>query len=202
MEGGIAESQVAGIELSTQLARRRARHSPDHGTVHEPHGLRPLHADAARGALALLERAHPGGGSLDGVRAQRHSAPTGHDLGWRGCGLALPALFEKYALRSHGKAFKELTAAERSAICVKIAERAGVTNANVNLTSRLAPKLGKTLVAVTIAIAIYQVASQRPKTESAKASSKAPDSWVSWRERSSALLRARRFAAPAPPRVR
>ncbi|MBX3206735.1 MAG: hypothetical protein KF764_16820 [Labilithrix sp.] len=78
-------------------------------------------------------------------------------------GLALPALFEKYSLRSHGKAFKELTAAERSAVCVKIAERAGVTNAKVNLASRLAPKLGKTLVAVTIAIAVYQVATAEDK---------------------------------------
>lgn len=78
-------------------------------------------------------------------------------------GLALPALFEKYALRTYGKAFKELSSAERSALCVQVAKRAGITNPKVNAASKLAPTLGKVMMAVTIAVAVYQVATAEDK---------------------------------------
>jgi len=78
-------------------------------------------------------------------------------------GVSLPALFERYARRAYGRGFKDLATAERSAVCVKIAQRAGVTNPSVNTASRLAPKVGKVMMAVTIAIALYQVASAEDK---------------------------------------
>lgn len=78
-------------------------------------------------------------------------------------GLTLPQLFERYAQSMYKKEIRELTAVERSAICVKIAQRAGVTNAKVNLASRLMPKVGRAMVAVTIAIAVYEVATAEDK---------------------------------------
>jgi hypothetical protein len=73
-------------------------------------------------------------------------------------GIALPALVEKYAQKRFGKTTAALSAAERNAVCLEIAKKAGVTNELVNAGSKLAPYVGKALMAVTIAIAIYQVA--------------------------------------------
>ncbi|WP_146652365.1 hypothetical protein [Labilithrix luteola] len=74
-------------------------------------------------------------------------------------GLTLPALVEKYSGKLFQKGFKDLTEAERGAVLLQIAKKAGVTNPNVNVASRLAPAMGKALLAVSIAIAVYQVAS-------------------------------------------
>lgn len=73
-------------------------------------------------------------------------------------GLTFPALMEKYAAKMYGKAVKDLSKEEVSAVCVRITERAGVTNPLVNSGSKLAPHVGKALIAVAIAVAVYQVA--------------------------------------------
>jgi hypothetical protein len=78
-------------------------------------------------------------------------------------GVSLSVLVERYALRLHGKAVKDLTLAERNAVCLRIAQKAGATNEVVNASARLAPLAGKALVAVGVAIAFYQVATAEDK---------------------------------------
>jgi hypothetical protein len=73
-------------------------------------------------------------------------------------GVALPALVERYALKLFGKEAAKLTDAERAAVALRIAQKSGATNEAVNVGSRIAPKMGKALMAVAIAVAIYQVA--------------------------------------------
>jgi hypothetical protein len=80
-------------------------------------------------------------------------------------GVRLPALVEKYSGKLFGKAFEELSEAERNTVCLTIAKKAGMTNGSVNSAAKLAPKLSKALVAVSVAIAFYQVATAEDKLE-------------------------------------
>jgi Putative peptidoglycan binding domain len=78
-------------------------------------------------------------------------------------GVKLPALLEKYANKLYGKGMKELSAAERNAVCLKVAEKAGITNRSVNAASKAMPVVGKAMIAITVAIAIYQIATAEDK---------------------------------------
>lgn len=81
-------------------------------------------------------------------------------------GLSLAQLCEKYAAKEFGgRAFKDLTAAERNDVLLHIAKRAGVTNESVNGAARMAPHLGKAILAVGVALAFYQVATAEDKVE-------------------------------------
>lgn len=73
-------------------------------------------------------------------------------------GLELPALIEKYAVKMYGKQTAQLTEKEFGAVCLRVAERAGATNASVNVGSKIAPIAGRALLAAAVALAIYQVA--------------------------------------------
>jgi hypothetical protein len=82
-------------------------------------------------------------------------------------GLELPALIEKYAVKMYGKQTAQLTEKEFSAVCLRVAQRAGVTNANVNVGAKIAPVAGRALLAAAVALAIYQVATADDKVREA-----------------------------------
>jgi hypothetical protein len=73
-------------------------------------------------------------------------------------GKTLPQLVQQYALSMFKKSSAALTPAESGQVCLKIAQRSGVTNDIINVGSRFAPAAGKALMAVGIALAFYQVA--------------------------------------------
>lgn len=72
-------------------------------------------------------------------------------------GLELPALVSKYSNKMFGRPFAALSSAERSEVCLQIAKKAGVTNPKVNAAAAHAPHASKALLAVSIAVAFYQV---------------------------------------------
>lgn len=82
-------------------------------------------------------------------------------------GLELPVLIEKYAARMFDKQTAQLSEKELSAVCLRIAERAGVTNASVNVGSKITPVAGRALLAAAVALAIYQVATADDKLREA-----------------------------------
>lgn len=78
-------------------------------------------------------------------------------------GLTLEKACEKYAGKLFGRPYSALTQAERSSVLLEVAKKAGVTNAEVNALSQGASKATKVLFVVTVAIALYQVASAEDK---------------------------------------
>jgi hypothetical protein len=82
-------------------------------------------------------------------------------------GMSFPAAIEKYAGKMFNKATKGLTKEEMAAVCTRIAERSGVSNASVNGASKMMPAAGKVLLAAAIALAIYQVATADDKLREA-----------------------------------
>jgi predicted HTH domain antitoxin len=83
-------------------------------------------------------------------------------------GKTLAQLVEKYAVEA-GKTTATLTAEDKGKIFLQIANKAGVTNETVNVGSKLAPHMGKALLAVGVAIAFYQVwKAENPEREAVK----------------------------------
>ncbi len=78
-------------------------------------------------------------------------------------GTTLPALVDKYAASMFAKPVKSLTVEEQGRLCLKIAEKSGMTNEGVNAAAKVAPAVGKVMLAAAIGIAIYQVATADDK---------------------------------------
>jgi hypothetical protein len=87
-------------------------------------------------------------------------------------GKTLAQLVEKYSIEYAAKAkttVAKLTAEDKGKVFMMVAERSGVTSNTVNVGSKFAPHAGKALLAVGVAIAIYQVwTAENPEREAVK----------------------------------
>lgn len=78
-------------------------------------------------------------------------------------GKTLADLMEKYALKIYGKEFKLLSAAEQDIVYLEIVAKAGAPNPKWNARALKLGKIGRGLIVVSLALAVYNVASsERP----------------------------------------
>ena len=90
----------------------------------------------------------------------------------KAAGKSLEELMEHYATKLHGKPFAELTATEQDAVFLQIVKAAGRPNPKWTARAALFGKVGKGLLIVSLAIAVYNIASSdRPGREAAKQAS-------------------------------
>jgi hypothetical protein len=82
-------------------------------------------------------------------------------------GLSLDELLERYAQRRYRRGFQALSAAERNAVFVEIVEASGRARASVNVNAVRLGRLGRGLLGVSLAIAVYNVASAENRVEAA-----------------------------------
>jgi hypothetical protein len=78
-------------------------------------------------------------------------------------GKTLEGLQEEGALKKFGRSFEELEESERNEVLLGIIESAGRSRASVTAASLRLGRLGKGLVVLSIAIAIYQIATAEDK---------------------------------------
>lgn len=97
--------------------------------------------------------------------ARTELSPAGHTLSkfLKEEGLTLAAAREKYAAKQFGRAYGALAEGERAAIDLHVARRAGVTNASVNRFAGTMTHVSRAAVALTVAVAVYDVATAEDK---------------------------------------
>ncbi len=78
-------------------------------------------------------------------------------------GKTLAELMEKYAQKLYGREFKLLSAAEQDLVYLEIVAKAGAPNPKWNARAMKLGKVGRGLIVVSLALAVYNVASsERP----------------------------------------
>jgi hypothetical protein len=79
-------------------------------------------------------------------------------------GLTLEALLERYAQRTYQRAFAALSEAERDTVYLKIVEAPGRPNMDVTATALRLGRLGRGLMVLSLAIAVYDVATAKDRS--------------------------------------
>jgi hypothetical protein len=80
-------------------------------------------------------------------------------------GVTLESLMEKYAQKIYGKAFAQLSEAERGTVYLAIVESSGRANPRVSLRARRLGMVGKAFWVFTAAVAIYNIATAENKVQ-------------------------------------
>lgn len=83
-------------------------------------------------------------------------------------GLTLDALLEKYAQSKFGRAFSALSESEQNAVYLSVVEASGRANTTVTLQALRLGRLGRGLMVLSLAIAVYDVATADDKVEAAE----------------------------------
>jgi hypothetical protein len=126
--------------------------------------------EVAQGLLTLEQGAMRAADMRDGLL--KASRIDNSDLGRaiseaeKATGKTFAQLTEYYATELFGRPFAELTAAEQDGVFARIILKSGQPNLRFTRLARIGGKVGKGLVIVTIAFAVYNVAtSDRPGRE-------------------------------------
>lgn len=82
-------------------------------------------------------------------------------------GVTLDALLERYAMKQYSRPFQALGEGERNSVYLAIVEASGRPNASVTLKAIRFGRLGKGLLVLSLAIAVYDVATADDKVDAA-----------------------------------
>jgi hypothetical protein len=82
-------------------------------------------------------------------------------------GRSLAELREAYARKLFNQAFEELTPARQNKVYLELVESAGRSRPSANIKAARFTRLGKGLLVLTMALAVYNVASAEDKMEAA-----------------------------------
>lgn len=85
----------------------------------------------------------------------------------KGTGKTLEELCEHYAKRLYNRNFTSLSKIQQNQVYKEIVKAAGRTRPGVNANLRMASRLGKGLIALTLVIAVYNVATADDKLKAA-----------------------------------
>ena len=106
---------------------------------------------------------------MDAARLQNSDVGRAVSQAEKACGKTFGQLTEKYALEKFQKPFKNLSAAQQDVVFAEIIRAAGSPNLKYTYIARNLGRVGKGLVIVTMAFAVYEVTeSDRPGREVAR----------------------------------